>query len=64
MQKGKLIEKIADMISTKKLLNIQNVRDESAEEVRIIIEPKSRNVERESLLSALYHYTDLETRFR
>ena len=62
VQKGKLIEKIADMISTKKLLNVQNVRDESAEEIRIIIEPKSRNVERENLLSALYHYTDLETK--
>ena len=62
VQKGKLIEKIAEIISSKKLLNVQNVRDESAEEIRIVIEPRSRNVERENLLSALYHYTDLETK--
>ena len=62
VQKGKLIEKIADLISVKKLSFVQNVRDESAEEVRIVIEPRSRNVEKETLLTSLYQFTDLETK--
>ena len=41
---------------------MQNVRDESAEEIRIIIEPRSRNVEKENLLTSLYQFTDLETK--
>ena len=62
VQKGRLIEKIADLISGKKLSFVQNVRDESAEEIRIVIEPKSRNVEKENLLTSLYQITDLETK--
>ena len=62
VQKGKLIEKIADLISGKKLSLVQNVRDESAEEIRIVIEPKSRNVQKENLLTSLYQFTDLETK--
>ena len=62
VQKGKLIEKIADLISVKKLSSVQNVRDESAEEIRIVIEPRSRNVEEENLLTSLYQFTDLETK--
>ena len=41
---------------------MQNVRDESAEEIRIVIEPRSRNVEKENLLTSLYQFTDLETK--
>ena len=62
VQKGKLIEKIADFISLKKLSLVQNVRDESAEEIRIVIEPRSRNVQKENLLTSLYQFTDLETK--
>ncbi len=62
VQKGRLIEKIADLISGKKLPLVQNVRDESAEEIRIVIEPRSRNVEKENLLTSLYQFTDLETK--
>ncbi len=62
VQKGRLIEKIADLISGKKLSFVQNVRDESAEEIRIIIEPRSRNVEKANLLTSLYQFTDLETK--
>ena len=62
VQKGRLIEKIADLISGKKLSFVQNVRDESAEEIRIVIEPRSRNVEKENLLTSLYQFTDLETK--
>ena len=38
------------------------MRDESAEEIRIVIEPRSRNVEKENLLTSLYQFTDLETK--
>ncbi len=62
VQKGRLLEKIADLISGKKLSFIQNVRDESAEEIRIVIEPRSRNIDKESLLTSLYQFTDLETK--
>ena len=62
VQKGKLIEKIADLISGKKLSLVQNVRDESAEEIRIVIEPRSRNIQKENLLTSLYQFTDLETK--
>ncbi len=62
VQKGKLIEKIADLISGKKLSFLQNVRDESAEEVRIVLEPRSRNVQKENLLTSLYQFTELETK--
>ncbi len=62
VQKGRLIEKIADLISGKKLSLVQNVRDESAEEIRIVIEPRSRNVGKENLLTSLYQFTDLETK--
>jgi topoisomerase-4 subunit A len=50
------------LISGKKLSLVQNVRDESAEEIRIVIEPRSRNVQKENLLSTLYQFTDLETK--
>ena len=50
------------MISVKKLSLVQNVRDESAEEIRIVIEPRSRNVQKENLLTSLYQFTDLETK--
>ena len=62
IQKGKLIEKIAELISGKKLSFLQNVRDESAEEIRVVLEPRSRNVDKEKLLTSLYQFTDLETK--
>ncbi len=63
VQKSKLIEKIAELIINKKLPIIADIRDESAEDVRVVIEPKSRNVEPEMLMEQLYKVTDLETRF-
>ena len=51
-----------DLISAKKISFAQNVRDESAEEIRIVIEPRSRNVQKENLLTSLYQFTDLETK--
>jgi len=63
VQKGKLIEQIADLIANKKLPILADVRDESAEDIRIVLEPRSRTVEPELLLESLYRLTDLEVRF-
>jgi topoisomerase-4 subunit A len=61
--KGKLIEAIAQLIADKKLPILEDVRDESAEDLRIVIEPKSRNVDPDVLKESLYRLTDLESRF-
>ncbi|MBN8521226.1 MAG: DNA topoisomerase IV subunit A [Alphaproteobacteria bacterium] len=63
VQKSKLIEKIADLINNKKIPLLDDVRDESAEDIRLVLVPKSRNVEAELLMEALFRNTDLETRF-
>jgi topoisomerase-4 subunit A len=62
VQKGKLIEGIADLINEKKLPILGDVRDESAEDIRIVIEPRSRTVVAEDLINSLYRLSDLETR--
>jgi topoisomerase-4 subunit A len=63
VQKGKLIEQIAQLIADKKLPILDDIRDESDEHVRIVLVPKSRNVDPEDLKNALFRLTDLETRF-
>jgi len=63
VQKSRLIEKIAELINDKKLPLLDDVRDESAEDVRLVLEPKSRNVEPDLLMESLFRSTDLETRF-
>ncbi len=63
VQKGKLIEQIAALIADKKLPILEDVRDESDEQIRIVLVPKSRNVDPELLKESLYRLTDLETRF-
>jgi topoisomerase-4 subunit A len=63
VQKAKLIEQIADLISNKKLPILADVRDESAEDLRIVLEPRSRTVDPALLLESLYRLTDLEIRF-
>ncbi|HEX7710404.1 MAG TPA: DNA topoisomerase IV subunit A [Sphingomonadaceae bacterium] len=63
VQKGKLIEQIAQLIADKKLPILEDVRDESEENIRIVFVPKSRNVDPELLKESLYKLTDLETRF-
>ena len=60
--KGRLIEQIAALIADKKLPILDDVRDESTEDVRIVIVPKSRNVDPEILKESLYRLTDLESR--
>ncbi len=63
VQKGKLIEQIAQLIADKKLPILADVRDESDSEIRIVLEPKTRNVEPEDLMNALFRLSELETRF-
>ncbi|MCK9542757.1 MAG: DNA topoisomerase IV subunit A [Novosphingobium sp.] len=63
VQKGKLIEQIAALIADKKLPILEDVRDESDETVRLVLVPKSRNVDPELLKESLYKLTDLESRF-
>ena len=63
VQKGKLIEQIAQLIADKKLPILDDIRDESDERVRIVLVPKSRNVDPEDLKNALFRLSDLETRF-
>ena len=63
VQKSRLIEKIAELFKDKKLPLLGNIRDESAEEIRLILEPKNRSVNPETLMESLFKVTDLETRF-
>lgn len=61
--KGKLIEQIAQAIADRKLPILEDVRDESDQAIRIVLVPKSRNVDPELLKESLFKLTDLETRF-
>ncbi|MBA4354568.1 MAG: DNA topoisomerase IV subunit A, partial [Novosphingobium sp.] len=63
VQKGKLIEQIAQAIADKKLPILEDVRDESDEQIRLVLVPKSRNVDPELLKESLFRLTDLENRF-
>ena len=60
--KSRLIEKIADLMAAKKLPMLADVRDESTETVRIVLEPRSRSVEPDHLMEPLFRLTDLEVR--
>ncbi|WP_428149072.1 DNA topoisomerase IV subunit A [Brevundimonas sp.] len=63
VQKGKLIEALAELIEQKKAPLLGDVRDESAEDIRVVIEPKSRNIDADSLMESLFRLSDLEIRF-
>ena len=63
VQKSKLIERLAELIQTKKIPILGDVRDESAEDVRIVLEPKTRAVDPAQLMAALFRVSDLEIRF-
>ena len=62
VQKSRLIERIAELLNEKKLLLVGDIRDESAEDVRIVIEPKSKNVDPEVLMETLFKQTELESK--
>jgi topoisomerase IV subunit A len=62
VQKSRLVERIAELLNEKKLPLVGDVRDESAEDVRLVIEPKSRAVDPELLMESLFRLTELESR--
>ena len=62
VQKARLIERIAELLQAKKLALLADVRDESAEDVRIVLEPRSRTVDAGLLMEMLFRQTELETR--
>ena len=63
VKKADLVEQLAGLIENKKAPLLGDVRDESAEDVRLVLEPKNRNVEPEVLMESLFKLSDLETRF-
>ena len=63
VQKSKLIEKIAELIENGKLSTVGDIRDESAEDVRIVIEPKSRSIDEKVVMAQLFANTELESKF-
>jgi topoisomerase IV subunit A len=62
VQKSRLVEKIAELLNDKKLPLVADVRDESAEDIRLVIEPRSRSVDAELLMESLFKLTELESR--
>ena len=62
VQKARLVERIAELLLAKKLPLLADVRDESTEEVRLVLEPKSRTVDPALLMESLFKLTELETR--
>lgn len=63
VQKAKLIERVATLLQEKKLPLLEDIRDESAEDIRIVLEPKSRTTDPEYLMEQLFRLTELESRF-
>ncbi len=63
VQKSKLVERIAELMGERKLPLLADIRDESTEDVRLILEPKTRSVEAEVLMEQLFKLTELEIRF-
>ena len=63
VQKSKLIEKLAEVIQLKKVPLLADVRDESADDIRIVLEPRAKTVDAEVMMGMLFRNSDLETRF-
>lgn len=62
VQKSRLVEKIAELLDQKKLPLVGDIRDESAEDVRLVIEPKSKNVDPAVMMESLFRLTELENK--
>jgi len=62
VQKSRLVEKLAELINEKKLPLVADVRDESADDIRLVIEPRSRSVDAELMMESLFKLTELESR--
>ena len=63
VQKSRLIERIADLLQNKKLPLLADVRDESTDDIRVVLEPRTRSVDAAILMESLFRLTDLEARF-
>ena len=63
VQKSKLIEKIAELIQSKRIPILADIRDESADDIRMVFEPRSKNVDPDVLMGMLFRSSDLEVRF-
>jgi topoisomerase-4 subunit A len=63
VQKSRLIEKLAELIDDKKLPLVAEVRDESAEDVRVVLEPRNRTVDPATMMESLFRLSELESRF-
>jgi topoisomerase-4 subunit A len=62
VSKGRLIEKIAELLNDKKLPLVADLRDESAEDIRIVIEPRARNVDPNLMMESVFRLSELESR--
>ena len=62
VQKSRLIERLAEMLQAKRLPVLADIRDESAEDIRIVLEPKSRRLEAKVVMESLFKFSDLEVR--
>ena len=62
IEKSRLIEKMAEMLQARKLPVLADIRDESAEDIRIVLEPKSRRLDPEAVMESLFKLTELESR--
>ena len=62
VQKSRLIERVAVLMESKKLPLLADIRDESDERVRVVLEPRSRNIEPEHLMAQMFQHTELESR--
>jgi topoisomerase-4 subunit A len=63
VQKSKLIEKIAELINAKKIPILGDIRDESAEDIRVVLEPRTKTVDPVVMMETLFRHSDLELRF-
>ena len=63
VQKAKLVEKLAELLAAKKVPLLKDVRDESADDIRLVIEPRAGTVDAVILMEQLFRLSDLETRF-
>jgi len=63
VQKSRLIEKLAELVNDKKLPLVGDIRDESAEDIRIVVEPRARTVDPQLMMETLFKLSELETRF-
>ena len=63
VQKSKLVERLAEVIQTKKVPILADIRDESADDIRMVLEPRSKNVDPDVLMNMLFRNSDLEVRF-